>query len=44
MLIKCRHVLKYTYVYAFYLPQDASFRPLFEMQQTKLEAVTEVSQ
>jgi len=42
LLVKCRHALKYTYVYGFYLSQESSFRPLFEMQQTKLESVTEV--
>jgi len=40
-LIKCRHALKYTYVFGYFLPQNHKFRPLFEDQQTKLEAVTE---
>jgi len=41
LLAKVRHALKYTYIYGFYLPKDAAFRALFEMQQTKLEAVCE---
>jgi len=41
LLIKCRHALKYTYVYGFFLADNSAFRPLFEMQQTKLESVTE---
>jgi len=40
-LIKCRHALKYTYVFGYFLSLTHKFRPLFEDQQTKLEAVTE---
>jgi len=41
LLIQVRHALKYTYVFGFFLPQDDSFRALFEDQQTRLESVTE---
>ena len=37
----CRYALKFTYVFAFYLPRDANFRHHFEMQQTMLEQQTE---
>lgn len=37
----CRYALKFTYVYAFYLPQTDNFRHHFEMQQTELERQTE---
>uniref|UniRef100_A0A6B2L2M4 RBR-type E3 ubiquitin transferase n=1 Tax=Arcella intermedia TaxID=1963864 RepID=A0A6B2L2M4_9EUKA len=41
LLIEVRHALKYTYVFGYFLPQNDPFRPLFEDQQTRLEAVTE---
>ena len=37
----CRYALKFTYVYAFYLPQADNFRHHFEMQQMELEKQTE---
>jgi len=40
-LHECRYALKFTYVYAFYLPQKATFRDHFEMQQMELEKQTE---
>jgi len=39
-LIECRRVLKYTYVYAYYL-QDGAGKSLFEYNQMMLEANTE---
>ena len=33
MLIECRRVLKFTYVYGFYLPHDTAKRELFEDHQ-----------
>jgi len=39
-LIECRRTLKYTYVYAFYLP-DGSEKTLFEYLQAQLETETE---
>lgn len=41
MLIECRRVLKYTYVFGFYLSHEASKRELFEDQQEHLEKFTE---
>ena len=40
-LYQCRYKLKFTYVFAFYLPRDDNFRHQFEMQQTELERQTE---
>jgi len=40
-LHNCRYTLKFTYVYAFYLPREDSHRHNFEMQQTELERQTE---
>jgi len=40
-LHNCRYTLKFTYVYAFYLPPEDSHRHNFEMQQTELERQTE---
>jgi len=40
-LHNCRYTLKFTYVYAFYLPRDDKHRHNFEMQQTELERQTE---
>jgi len=40
-LYECRYALKYTYVYAFYLPKDTNYKHHFEMQQTELERQTE---
>merc|ERR1719473_1943867 len=37
----CRYALKFTYVFAFYLPRDSTFRLHFEMQQSQLEMQTE---
>ena len=36
-LHECRYALKFTYVYAFYLPEKSNFRDHFEMQQMELE-------
>jgi len=41
MLIECRRVLKYTYVFGFYLAPKAPKRELFEDQQEHLEKFTE---
>jgi len=40
-LHECRYALKFTYVYAFYLPEKHNFRVHFEMQQSELETQTE---
>jgi ariadne-1 len=40
-LHECRYTLKFTYVFAFYLPEEANFKLHFEMQQTQLEQQTE---
>jgi len=40
-LYECRYALKFTYVFAFYLPKEANFRHHFEMNQTDLEKQTE---
>ena len=40
-LHECRYALKFTYVFAFYLPKESNFRFHFEMQQTELERQTE---
>jgi len=40
-LHECRYALKFTYVYAFYLPEKHNFRVHFEMQQMELEKQTE---
>jgi len=40
-LHECRYALKYTYVFAFYLPQEDNFRDHFEMEQRNLECQTE---
>ena len=40
-LHECRYALKFTYVFAFYLPQDSNFRDHFEMEQRNLEMQTE---
>jgi len=40
-LYECRYALQYTYVYAFYLPQQGNYRAHFEMNQTELEQQTE---
>ena len=40
-LHECRYALKFTYVFAFYLPKESNFRHHFEMQQTELERQTE---
>jgi len=40
-LFECRYALKFTYVFAFYLPREANFRLQFENQQTELERQTE---
>jgi len=40
-LHECRYALKFTYVYAFYLPEKHNFRVRFEMQQMELERQTE---
>merc|ERR1719198_599517 len=40
-LHECRYALKFTYVYAFYLPERHNYREHFEMQQMELEKQTE---
>lgn len=40
-LYECRYALKFTYVFAFYLPKDSNFKLHFEMNQTELEVQTE---
>ena len=40
-LHECRYALKFTYVFAFYLSSDGSFRDHFEMEQKMLEMQTE---
>lgn len=40
-VVECRRMLKYTYIYAFYLPTDCPSRELFEHQQEMLEKNTE---
>jgi ariadne-1 len=41
VLINCRRVLKYTYVFGYYLPKLTPRRALFEHQQEMLERSTE---
>eukprot|EP01092_Planopodium_desertum_P016518 TRINITY_DN923_c0_g1_i1.p1 TRINITY_DN923_c0_g1~~TRINITY_DN923_c0_g1_i1.p1 ORF type:complete len:191 (+),score=6.99 TRINITY_DN923_c0_g1_i1:2-574(+) len=44
LLVECRHVLKYTYVYSFFLekrPHKTSFKELFLYQQANAEGITE---
>jgi hypothetical protein len=40
-LLECRNVLKYTYVYAYYLPESGPKKELFEYLQEDLEKTTE---
>merc|ERR1719399_9206 len=40
-LYECRYALKFTYVFAFYLPSDDNFRDHFEVEQRNLEMQTE---
>jgi len=40
-LIECRRTLKYTYVFAFYLPDGSKEKNLFEWLQEELETTTE---
>lgn len=40
LLVECRRVLKYTYVYGYYL-QDGPGKSLFEYQQASAEGITE---
>jgi ariadne-1 len=40
-LIKCRRVLKYTYVMGYYLPDGTPEKGLFELHQEMLEKNTE---
>ena len=41
VLHECRYTLKFTYVFAYYLPVDSLFRDHFEMQQAELERQTD---
>eukprot|EP01117_Protostelium_nocturnum_P019066 TRINITY_DN814_c0_g1_i1.p1 TRINITY_DN814_c0_g1~~TRINITY_DN814_c0_g1_i1.p1 ORF type:complete len:619 (-),score=209.61 TRINITY_DN814_c0_g1_i1:131-1897(-) len=41
ILLECRKVLKYSYVYAFYLAESGSEKELFEYLQQDLEKTTE---
>lgn len=43
-LVECRRVLKYTYVFAFYLDPNAMARERFEYHQEMLERFTETLQ
>ena len=40
-LYECRYALKFTYVFAFYLPKDDNFKVNFESNQSELERQTE---
>jgi len=40
LLVECRRVLKYTYVYGYYMPESPS-KALFEYQQASAEGITE---
>lgn len=40
-LIECRRVLKYTYVFGYYLQEGTSRKTLFEHHQENLEKFTE---
>jgi ariadne-1 len=40
-LIRCRRVLAYTYVYAFYLPRGSPEQNIFEYLQEDLESTVE---
>jgi ariadne-1 len=40
-LIECRRVLKYTYVYAYYLPENTTHKIIFEDMQAQLQNATE---
>lgn len=40
LLIECRRVLKYTYVYGYYM-EEGPAKPLFEYQQASAEGITE---
>jgi ariadne-1 len=41
LLAKCRHILKYTYVYGFYLPDGSRGKDFFEYLQANAEGITE---
>jgi len=40
LLVECRRVLKYTYVYGYYM-EESPCKPLFEYQQASAEGITE---
>jgi len=40
-LVECRRVLKYTYVFGYYLPEGTARKRLFEHHQENLEKFTE---
>eukprot|EP01120_Amphizonella_sp_Union-15-10_P011882 TRINITY_DN5167_c0_g3_i3.p1 TRINITY_DN5167_c0_g3~~TRINITY_DN5167_c0_g3_i3.p1 ORF type:complete len:611 (+),score=128.13 TRINITY_DN5167_c0_g3_i3:43-1875(+) len=41
VLLQCQNVLKYSYVFAYYLPEDGKEKPLFNFLQEELEKTTE---
>eukprot|EP01087_Luapelamoeba_hula_P000751 TRINITY_DN1054_c6_g1_i1.p1 TRINITY_DN1054_c6_g1~~TRINITY_DN1054_c6_g1_i1.p1 ORF type:complete len:867 (-),score=222.38 TRINITY_DN1054_c6_g1_i1:16-2616(-) len=41
LLAKCRHILKYTHVYGFYLPDGSKGKDFFEYLQANAEGITE---
>jgi ariadne-1 len=41
LLQKCRHILKYTYVYGFNLPDNSTGKEFFEYLQANAEGITE---
>jgi ariadne-1 len=41
LLERCRHILKYTYVYGFYLPDGSRGKDFFEYLQANAEGITE---
>ena len=42
VLIDCRLMLRYSYVYAYFLPDEEIGKPLFEYNQSQLEYYTEL--
>jgi len=41
LLMRCRHILKYTYVYGYYLPDGSKGKEFFEYLQANAEGITE---
>eukprot|EP01132_Coremiostelium_polycephalum_P004667 gene4667-5832_t len=42
LLIECRRILKYTYVFGYYLSDDVPGKTFFEYQQANAEGITEL--